>query len=120
MADGAALKHGILPSSLLWRLLLRSSCVLCIAVVACALPFFGTILGFVGALCITPTTFLIPAALWLKLRKPGWRSWDFWFCIVSLIAMGCVMVLGAAGALRDLERQVFHPPAGGRPPSFEW
>ena len=120
MFDGLALKRGILPSSLPWRLLLRSSCVLCIAAAAAALPFFGPILGFVGALCITPTTFLMPAALWLKLRQPSWRAWDFWFCVATLVVMGCVMVLGTAGALRDLERKVFHPPAGGRPPSFEW
>ena len=117
MADGAALKHGILPSSLLWRLLLRSSCVLCIAVVACALPFFGTILGFVGAISITPTTFMMPCALWLKLKKPTTKDWRLYFCWATLAVMSAVMVLGAVGAVLDfIEEVVFGH--GAKP--FEW
>ena len=42
MADGVAVnKLGILPSSLLWRLTLRTLFVVLIAVIACAVPFFG-------------------------------------------------------------------------------
>jgi amino acid permease len=118
--DGQALKWGILPSSLQWRLLLRSTCVVSIAVVASALPFFGTILAFIGALCITPTTFLMPALLWWKLKKPTWKQADFYFCIMTLIVMTAVMVLGATGAVRDLILQVFKPVNGKRAPSFEW
>ena len=27
---------------------------------ACAIPFFGDLMSLIGALCITPTTFILP------------------------------------------------------------
>ena len=34
-------------------------------------PFFGDILGFIGALGTGPTTFWIPSLMWLIVKKPG-------------------------------------------------
>ena len=117
MADGLALKWGILPSSLLWRLVLRTLFVIGIAIAACAVPFFGIVLGFLGAISITPTTFMMPCALWLKLEKPTAKDWRLYFCWATLAVMSAIMVLGAIGAVRDFIREVVYG-HGGKP--FEW
>ncbi len=33
-------------------------------------PFFGDIMGFIGALGTGPTTFWLPSLMWLILKKP--------------------------------------------------
>ena len=122
MADGVALKMGILPSSLLWRLGLRTLFVAGICLVACAVPFFGVVLGFLGALSVTPTTFMMPCALWLKLRQPRASDWRLYFCWATLVVMGVVMVLGACGAVRDFVREVVQGHGGGVASNkpFQW
>ena len=117
MADGAALKHGILPSSLLWRLVLRTLFVAGVALIACAVPFFGVVLGFLGAISITPTTFMMPCALWLKLKKPTTKDWRLYFCWATLAVMSAVTVLGAVGAVLDFIKEVVFG-HGAKP--FEW
>ena len=119
MADGVALKHGILPSSPLWRAGLRTSFVVAVAVVASAVPFFGVVLGFLGAVSITPTTFMMPCALWLKLRRPTPRQWQWWFCWATLGVMSVIMVVGAAGAVREFLVTVVDGEGGERAP-FKW
>ena len=37
-------------------------------------PFFGDILGFIGALGTGPTTFWIPSLMWLIAKKPGYGN----------------------------------------------
>jgi hypothetical protein len=37
------------------------------------LPFFGDLLGFIGALGTGPTTFFLPPLMWLCLKKSRWR-----------------------------------------------
>lgn len=117
MADGVALKWRILPSSLPWRLCLRTLFVLGICALACAIPFFGIVLGFLGAISITPTTFMMPCALWLKLKSPTLKDWRFYFCWATLAVMGTIMVLGAVGAVRDFIKEVIYG-HGAKP--FEW
>ena len=41
-----------------------------ITFVAITLPFFGDLLGFVGALATGPTTFWLPSLMWLILKRP--------------------------------------------------
>lgn len=55
--------------------------------------------GLIGAICITPTTFLLPPLLWLLYKKPA--KWGFewginWFLV---IVTGILGVLGTIGAL---------------------
>jgi amino acid permease len=86
--DGLAIKRGVLPSAVLYRGIVRSTLVLLISFVAAAVPFFEVILGFLGALSITPTTFIMPCLLWLKLKKPRPASWEFWFCWLTVPVRG--------------------------------
>ena len=116
--DGLAIKRGLLPSAVLYRAIVRSSLVLVISFLAAAIPFFEVVLGLLGALSITPTTFIMPCLLWLKLKKPRAGSWEFCFCWLTVPLMTAVMLIGAAGAVRELIVKVVKDKAGGRP--FEW
>jgi len=118
MIDGAAIKRGILPSSILYRLIVRTIMVLLIALVAAAVPFFEVVLGFLGALSVTPTTFIMPCLLWLKLKNPRPCDWKFWFCWITVPIMTVVMILGAMGAVKEFVSKVIQERNGGRP--FAW
>ena len=75
MLEGAALSRRILPTAA-FRLVTRSALVIFIGFVACAVPFFSAILGILGALSVTPTTFMMPCILWLHLGPGGrGRGW---------------------------------------------
>ena len=74
--------------------------------------------GLLGALSITPTTFIMPGLLWLKLKKPRPASWEFWFCWATVPIMTAVMFVGAAGAVREFIVKVVKEKEGGRP--FAW
>jgi hypothetical protein len=50
-------------SAMLSRAPLRLLYVVVVLAVALAIPFFGAVAGIVGALCVTPTTFVLPYAL---------------------------------------------------------
>ncbi len=39
--------------------------------IAVILPFFGDLLGFVGAIATGPTTFWLPPLMWLILKRPS-------------------------------------------------
>jgi hypothetical protein len=56
-------------------------------------------MGLVGAVAITPTTFLLPPLLWVLHTRPARWSWD-WTINWSLVWVTGVMgVLGAIGAV---------------------
>lgn len=72
--------------------------VLC-TVVGLLIPFFGALMGLVGAIAVTPTTFLFPPLLWVMYKKP--KRWGFdwtanWFLVWITGLLG---VLGTIGAL---------------------
>lgn len=109
MSEGLALKHRILPT-LPFRLVTRSAIVVFIGFVACAIPFFSAILGILGAISVTPTTFMMPCVLWLHLGPGGrgagwWRTraaladWTWWAAVIALTLSTLVMVLGTIGAV---------------------
>ncbi|KAK9806916.1 hypothetical protein WJX72_007358 [[Myrmecia] bisecta] len=84
------------------RLIYRSLYVCFSAFVAISIPFFGSLLGFLGAFAFAPTTFWLPPLIYLIVVKPPLRSWHTlasWFCI----AFGMlIMVLGAVGGMRGI------------------
>lgn len=66
------------------------------------IPFFGSLMGFIGALGTGPTTFWLPSCIWLKLKKPTMRDpsfWNSWICIVLGMA---VTILGAIGGMYSI------------------
>ena len=86
-----------------WRVccfVLRTVYVCLTCLLACIIPFFGQMMGLVGAIGSTPTNFILPCLLWLTLCKPRpWRSAMWWLCW-GLVGVGVAIgVLGAAGAV---------------------
>lgn len=84
--------------------LVRVGYMLLICVVAALLPFFGDLMGLVGAVGVTPTTFLMPALLWLHLRKPPRSSIAFIGNVAIVVLCVLVGVLGAVGSLHLIAR----------------
>jgi len=81
---------------------LRIIYVLIITLAGMLIPFFGSLMGFVGAVAITPTTFLLPPLLWVMYKRPDRWSWD-WTVNWSLVWItGAIGVLGAAGAVYSI------------------
>ncbi|KAI8470818.1 MAG: transmembrane amino acid transporter protein-domain-containing protein [Monoraphidium minutum] len=74
-------------------LLLRTIVVCFISLIGMMIPFFGDLMAFIGAVAITPTTFLLPPLLWLLMAKP--RRWGLEWCVNVLL----VIVTGICGIL---------------------
>ncbi|KAL1289848.1 lysine histidine transporter 2 [Arachis hypogaea] len=65
-------------------------------------PFFGSLLGFLGGFAFAPTSYYLPCIIWLKLKKPKkyGLSWTInWICIIIGIL---IMTLSPIGALRNI------------------
>ena len=101
MMEGRLLRWGIHMNW--WRRVIQRTAYVCVtAFVACLLPFFGDLMSLIGAIGVTPTTFVYPCILWLWLKRPPWRSFDFWACWFIAVALTTVGVLGAIGAIRQI------------------
>jgi hypothetical protein len=75
--------------------------VLC-TVIGLLIPFFGSLMGLVGAIAVTPTTFLFPPLLWVMYKKPKRWGLDWsanWFLVWITGVLG---VLGAIGAVYSI------------------
>lgn len=92
---GSVFTYGSWPS----RLVIRTLYVALITLVAVLVPFFGDLMALIGALAVTPTTFLLPPLLWLYLRKP--KRWGLEWSVNALLvfATGAVGAMGAASAV---------------------
>lgn len=81
---------------------LRMTYVLLVTLVAMLIPFFGSLMGLVGAVAITPTTFLLPPLLWVMYKQPARWSME-WGINWSLVwVTGLLGVLGAIGAMYSI------------------
>ena len=86
------------------RVLWRTFYVVLLTVIAILIPFFGSLMGLVGAIGITPTTFLLPCLLWVLYKKPKAfsRSWCVnWFLVVIT---GLIGILGTIGSVYDIAK----------------
>lgn len=82
--------------------MLRLVYVCAITLVALLVPFFGSLMGLVGSVGITPTTFTLPPLFWIMLTKPPrWsRAWLVnWGMVWSTALIG---LLGAAGSVYSI------------------
>ncbi|KAF6255805.1 amino acid transmembrane transporter [Scenedesmus sp. NREL 46B-D3] len=84
--------------------LMRVAYVLLICFVAVLLPFFGDLMGLVGAVGVTPTTFLMPAILWLYLKRPPRSSIAFVGNVAIIVLCMLVGILGTVGSLHLIAR----------------
>jgi len=88
-----------IPNGWISRLIYRTMYVVAVAFIAITIPFFGSLLGFIGAVGFGPTTFTYPPAMWLILKKPSpktWHFWASWFCVLFGII---ITIIGAIGGM---------------------
>lgn len=85
------------------RQLIRVAYVASTCLIACLVPFFEDLMGLIGAVGATPTTFVIPCLLWLEIKRPKpLVSLQWWLCWVIAIVSSCIGLMGAAGAVYNL------------------
>ncbi|KAK9809609.1 hypothetical protein WJX73_007377 [Symbiochloris irregularis] len=84
------------------RLVYRSLYCVLVTFIAILLPFFGDLLGFIGALGFGPTTFTYPPIMWLIVKKPKVTHWQWWACWICAIYGIIVTIAGAIGGLRGI------------------
>jgi amino acid permease len=67
--------------------------------VAILIPFFTDLMALIGAVAITPTTFLLPPLLWLYVRKPRRFGFEWSINVLLVIVTGICGVLGAVSGM---------------------
>ncbi|KAK7387566.1 hypothetical protein VNO78_28461 [Psophocarpus tetragonolobus] len=90
------------PPSTALRVTTRSIYVALTMLIGICIPFFGSLLGFLGGFAFAPTSYFLPCIIWLKLKKPKTFSLSWiinWICIVIGVIL---MILSPIGALRNI------------------
>lgn len=90
------------PPSFALRFSTRSLYVVLTTFIGICVPFFGSLLGFLGGFAFAPSSFFLPCIIWLMLKKPKkfGTSWIInWACIVIGLAL---MIISPIGALRNI------------------
>ncbi|CAI8584190.1 unnamed protein product [Vicia faba] len=108
MIETFLVKQMKLPPSLILRLFARTGFVAFTMIVGICIPFFGSLLGFLGGFAFAPTSYFIPCIIWLKLHNPKTFSLSWiinWVCIVLGVLL---MVLAPIGSLRQIIIQFKH------------
>lgn len=101
MESYMVLKLKFSPSTAL-RVISRSTFVALTMIIGICIPFFGSLLGFLGGFAFAPTSFFLPCIMWLKLKKPKKYSLSWtvnWVCIVLGVLL---MTLSPIGAMRNI------------------
>jgi amino acid permease len=97
-----------------FRLTWRSSFVCLTTVVAMLLPFFGNVVGFLGAVSFWPLTVYFPVEMYIKQRRVP-RGSTKWICLQTL-SVSCLLVsvAAAAGSIADVidALKVYRPFSG--------
>jgi amino acid permease len=101
MIEHAMLRKGVKINFPI-RFSYRTMYVIATTFVAITLPFFGDLLGFIGAIATGPTTFWIPPLMWIVLYKPTLTDIHCipsWFCLIWGLV---TTILGSIGGLRGI------------------
>jgi len=97
-----------------FRLTWRSAFVCVTTVVAMLLPFFGNVVGFLGAVSFWPLTVYFPVEMYIKQRRVP-RGSTKWICLQTL-SVSCLIVsiAAAAGSIADVidALKVYRPFSG--------
>eukprot|EP00243_Klebsormidium_subtile_P008750 TRINITY_DN4211_c0_g1_i1.p1 TRINITY_DN4211_c0_g1~~TRINITY_DN4211_c0_g1_i1.p1 ORF type:complete len:482 (+),score=113.59 TRINITY_DN4211_c0_g1_i1:374-1819(+) len=101
MIETVMLRKGINNTGIM-RITYRTFYVLGTTFLAITFPFFGDLMGLLGALGNAPMTFFMPAIIWIVLIKPKMFSFSWawnWFIIVTFVG---VMIVAFVGSLRNI------------------
>ncbi|MED6220015.1 Lysine histidine transporter 2 [Stylosanthes scabra] len=102
MMETLLVKQFKLPPCFTLRLVARTIFVAFTMAVAICVPFFGSLLGFLGGFAFAPTSYFLPCIIWLKVYKPKRFSLSWivnWTCIVIGVLL---MTVAPIGALRNI------------------
>lgn len=69
---------------------------------AAMLPFFGDIVGVVGAIGFIPLDFVLPMLLYNMALSPPRHSLIYWFNIAIMVAFTGIGIMGAFSSARKL------------------
>jgi amino acid permease len=88
-------------SPLLIRLVWRTAYVLWITIVAASFPFFGEIVGLLGAIGFIPMTFIMPHVLWLVYKKGELGATRFinYTLVVVFIVIAFLALVGSIASI---------------------
>ncbi|CAI8598113.1 unnamed protein product [Vicia faba] len=70
MIETVMVKKLHFPPTFALRFSVRSIYVALTMFIGICIPFFGSLLGFLGGFAFAPTTYFLPCIIWLKLKKP--------------------------------------------------
>lgn len=99
MIEASFRNWGLTRNKIITRLFMRSVYVVFTCFCAVSLPFFGDLMGFFGAIGFAPTTFWLPSLIWLVVKKPPLRSFQFWFNVFNIVLCVGVMFVAATGSM---------------------
>ena len=88
-------EHYYIP---LWqRIILRSTYVLLITLIACIMPFFGAMAGLVGAVTFFPLAVYFPFACYRKVQPNVSKGFSafLWVIWVTLLCVACAATIGS-------------------------
>ncbi|KAM0823766.1 hypothetical protein ACQ4PT_070653 [Festuca glaucescens] len=96
-------KHGRFSwRNLVPRVALRTGYVAACSLVAAALPFFGDIVGVIGAVGFIPLDFVLPVVMYNVALAPPRRSPVYIVNVTIIIVFTAVGVIGAVASVRKL------------------
>jgi amino acid permease len=88
-------------SRLTLRIVWRSLYVLLVTLVAASFPFFGEIVGLIGAIGFVPMTFIMPHVLWLLSQQGqlGMQKYVSWVLMVIFIVIAILSFIGSVASI---------------------
>ncbi|XP_008776770.1 probable GABA transporter 2 [Phoenix dactylifera] len=95
--EGKFSKRNLVP-----RLILRTLYMSFCAFMAAMLPFFGDIVGVIGAIGFIPLDFILPMLLYNVALRPPRHSFIYWFNITIMVVFTGVGIMGAFSSTRKL------------------
>ncbi|XP_058769168.1 lysine histidine transporter 2-like [Vicia villosa] len=108
MIETAMVKKLHFSPSFALRFSVRSIYVALTMLIGICIPFFGSLLGFLGGFAFAPTTYFLPCIIWLKLKKPKKFGLSWTINVICIILGVLIMVLSSIGALRNIIVQAKH------------
>ena len=85
------------------RAILRTFFVALATFIAAAIPFFGDIAAFIGAVGYTPLDFVLPFIMYSATFKPSPRTFKFWLYKFIMISFSVVALLGCVSSVRQIK-----------------
>ncbi|XP_023551535.1 GABA transporter 1-like isoform X2 [Cucurbita pepo subsp. pepo] len=84
------------------RLISRSLTVIIATIFSSMLPFFGDLMGLIGALGFIPLDFIMPMVFYNATFKPSKRTFIFWINSVIVAISSVLAAIGGVAAIRQI------------------